>query len=301
MSNNILITGGKGLVGSSFERGIKIGSEIDLKDYDKFDNLLKKLNPDVVIHTAAKVGGVMANINYPADFFLDNVKINTNVIDACKNNGVKRLVCFLSTCIFPDLIEYPLDENKIELGPPHQTNFAYAYAKRMSEIQIQSYNKQFGTEYFSVIPTNIYGPNDNFNLENGHVIPMLIHKCYLAKKQNTAFEVWGNGKPLREFIYSKDLSNIVELLLEKYKDTSPVLISNPIEYSIEQLVDVIVKIMDFKGPVKWLLDKPNGQFRKPSSNEKLISIIGDYKFTELYEGLGSTIEWFHQNYNTIRK
>lgn len=301
MSKNILITGGKGLVGSAFENGVKVGSEIDLRDYDNFDNLLKKIKPEVVIHSAAKVGGVLANMRYPGDFFLDNVKINTNVIEGCKKNEIQKLVCFLSTCIFPDSIEYPLDETKIELGPPHPSNFAYAYAKRMSEIQIQSYNKQFNTKYFSVIPTNIFGPNDNFNLENGHVIPMLIHKCYLAKTNNKTFEVWGSGNSLREFIYSKDLAKIIELLLEKYTDTTPIVISNPIEYSIRELVELIVKIMNFKGPVKWLLDKPNGQFRKPSNNKKLISIIGDYNFITLEEGLVQTIEWFHQNYNTIRK
>lgn len=301
MQQKILITGGYGLVGSAFKNGYKVGSEIDLRDYNKVEELFNDLRPDVVIHTAAKVGGVMANMNYPADFLIDNIRMNTNVIDVCKKTGVKKLICFLSTCIFPDIIDYPLDESKIELGPPHYSNFAYAYAKRMSEVQIQAYNKQFNTKYYSVIPTNVYGPHDNFNLENGHVIPMLIHKCYIAKKNNTSFQVWGSGKPLREFIFSEDLVNIIQLLVEKYDGVDPILISNPKEYTIKNLVDLIVEIMEFSGPVEWLTDKPDGQLRKPSNNKKLLSIIGDYNFVSLEEGLKKTIDWFYQNYNNIRK
>jgi GDP-L-fucose synthase len=130
---------------------------------------------------------------------------------------------------------------------------------------------------------------------------MLIHKCYLAKKNNTPFEVWGSGKPLREFVYSEDVANIIDLLLEKYDGTEPVIISNPIEYSIKQVVDMIVKYMEFEGEVKWLSDKPDGQFRKPSSNQRLVNIIGDYNFIPLEIGLKETIDWFNENYETVRK
>jgi GDP-L-fucose synthase len=174
--------------------------------------------------------------------------------------------------------DYWLDETKIELGPPHNSNFGYAYAKRMADIQIRAYNKEYSTNYFCVIPTNAYGPRDNFNLEVGHVIPMLIHKCYLAKLNNTNFEVWGSGTPLREFVYSEDIANIIDLLLEKYDGTDPVIISNPIEYSIKEVVDLIVELMEFKGNVVWLSDKPDGQFRKPSSNAKLLNV---FKFETL--------------------
>jgi GDP-L-fucose synthase len=223
------------------------------------------------------------------------------VIQACHELKIPKLVSFLSTCVFPDNVEYPLDETKIELGPPHQSNFAYAYAKRMADVQIRAFNKQYGTKYFSVIPCNVYGPNDNYSLEVGHVIPMLIHKCYLAKKNRKTFEVWGDGTPLREFVYSKDVANIVDLLIQKYEGTDPVIISNPTEYSIKQVVDLIVEYMGFKGKVKWLTDKPNGQHRKPSSNAKLLSIIGDYEFTTLEKGLKESIEWFILNYPNIRK
>jgi GDP-L-fucose synthase len=297
-----IITGGTGLVGSAFKDGTKLSSRhYNLMSEVQTRNMFMDHKPDIVIHTAATVGGVGANMNYPADFFYNNIMMNTNVINESYIFGVKKLVCFLSTCVFPDSVEYPLDETKIHKGEPHFSNAPYAYAKRMADIQVQAYNKQYGTKYFCVIPTNIYGLNDNFDLENGHVIPMLIHKCYLAKKNNTPFEVWGSGKPLREFVYSEDVANIIDLLLEKYDGTEPVIISNPIEYSIKQVVDMIVKYMEFEGEVKWLSDKPDGQFRKPSSNQRLVNIIGDYNFIPLEIGLKETIDWFNENYETVKK
>lgn len=298
---NKLITGGSGLIGSAFNEGVKLNSNVDLRDYSNAESIIQTHNPEVVVHCAAKVGGVGANMQFPADFFMDNIRMNTNVIEACHKLKIPKLVSFLSTCVFPDKVEYPLDETKIELGPPHHSNFAYAYAKRMADVQIRAFNKQYGTQYFSVIPCNVYGPNDNYSLEVGHVIPMLIHKCYLAKQNNTAFEVWGDGTPLREFVYSKDVANIVDLLIEKYEGTDPVIISNPIEYSIKQVVDLITGYMDFNGEIVWLTDKPNGQYRKPSSNQRLLSIIGDYEFTTLEKGLKESVEWFILNYPTVRK
>lgn len=297
-----LITGGTGLIGSAFKEGIKVGSkEYNLTDIISTQNMFEYYQPDVVIHTAAKVGGVGANMEYPADFYYDNITMNTNVIHCSYKNNVKKLVCFLSTCVFPDNVEYPLDENKIHRGEPHFSNAPYAYAKRMADIQIKAYNKQYGTQYFSVIPCNVYGSNDNYHLQNGHVIPMLIHKCYLAKQNNTDFEVWGSGSPLREFIYSEDVANIVDLLLEKYKGTDPIIISNPKEYTIKYIVELIAEYLEFTGNIIWLTDKPDGQYRKPSSNKKLLDIIGDYSFTSLEDGLKENIKWFLKNYPNIRK
>jgi GDP-L-fucose synthase len=297
-----LITGGTGLIGSAFKNGIKLGSiDANLTDEAAVDSMIDIYAPDVVIHTAAMVGGLVANMNYPADFFYNNIKMNTNIIHSCKKHNIKKLVCFLSTCIFPDKIEYPLNELKIHHGEPHYSNASYAYAKRMAEVQIQSYNKQYGTRYFSVIPCNVYGPRDNYNIDDGHVIPTLIHKCYLAKQHNTTFEVWGDGSPLREFIYSEDVANIVDLLIENYDGIDPVIISNTKEYTIKQVVDLIVEYIGFKGEIKWLTDKPNGQHRKPSSNEKLIDIIGDYNFTSLEVGIKRSVEFFMSNYPNIRK
>lgn len=297
-----LITGGNGLVGSAFKEGIKVGSkDYNLIRVEDVDRMIAINIPDVIIHTAAKVGGIGGNAAYPANYFYENIMMNTNIIHSAHKHGVKKLICFLSTCIFPEKVEYPLEEEKVHLGPPHPLHLSYGYAKRMAEIQIQAYNKQYNTNYFSVIPTNIYGPRDNYDLEQGHVVPMLIHKCYLAKENNTDFEVWGSGIALREFIYSEDLADIIDLLIEKYDGRDAIIISNPKEYSIKEVVDLIVKFMDFKGNVVWRTDKPDGQLKKPSSNKKLLEIIGEYEFTPLEEGLKKSVEWFVENYPNVRK
>jgi GDP-L-fucose synthase len=302
INQKILVTGGSGLVGSEFNNFIKINSkDCDLTKSEEIKNLLLSINPTHIIHTAGYVGGLGANMNNLGDFFYKNILINTNLIHESYNHGVKKVLSFLSTCIFPDSIEYPLTEDKIHLGPPHGSNFAYAYAKRMIDIQNRAYNKSYGTKYFSVIPTNIYGPNDNYNLKNGHVVPTLIHKVYLAKKENKNLEVWGSGKPLREFIYSKDVSKICENLIFNYDDEKPIILSNSIEISIEELVMVICDIMKFKNNIIWDTSKPDGQFRKPTDNTHLKNILPNFNFTPLVEGLEETIHFFESNYNLVRK
>jgi GDP-L-fucose synthase len=227
--------------------------------------------------------------------------INTNVIEACRKFGIKRLVNFLSTCVFPASIEYPLTEAKIHLGPPHTSNDAYAYAKRMADVQIRAYREQYGLNYTSVIPTNIYGINDNFNLENGHVIPSLIHKCYLARENNTDLIIWGSGAPLREFIYSKDVAELTKWVLFNYNENEPIILSTSDEISIKDVVNLITTTMNFKGKIIWDIEKPDGQFRKPSDNNKIKSYLPNFKFTPIEYGLKETIEWFENNYNKIRK
>jgi len=227
--------------------------------------------------------------------------INTNVIESARKVGVENLVCFLSTCVFPDNIEYPLTEKKIHLGEPHSSNYPYAYAKRMADIQIRAYREQYGLNYKSVIPTNIYGSNDNFSLEHGHVIPMLIHKLFLAKETKTDFIVWGSGKPLREFIYAKDVARLSEWVLYNYNESEPIILSPSSEISIRDLVDLLVNYFNFKGKVIFDDSKPDGQFRKPSDNNKLMSYLPDFKFTPIEEGLKETVEWFIENYTYARK
>ena len=232
---------------------------------------------------------------------LINIMINTNVIESARKSNVKNLVCFLSTCVFPDNVSYPLTEDKIHLGEPHFSNYPYAYAKRMADVQIRAYREQYGLNYTSVIPTNIYGPNDNFSLEHGHVMPMLIHKLYLAKKNNSDFTVWGSGKPLREFIFSKDVARLSEWAVENYNESEPIIFSPSQEISIIDLVDLLVKEFNFKGKVIFDDTKPDGQFRKPSDNSKLKSYLPDFKFTPIEEGVKETINWFIQNYENVRK
>jgi GDP-L-fucose synthase len=308
----LLVTGANGLVGSQFKGDlIAITSKVgDLRDKKTVDSIIdfytdkdrqKEYAVDRIIHCAAKVGGVGGNMKYKGEFFYDNIMINTNVIESARQHGVKKLVAFLSTCVFPDNVEYPLNESKIHLGTPHFSNDAYAYAKRMAEVQIRAYKEQYGLNYTSVIPTNIYGPNDNFNIENGHVIPSLIHKCYMARENNTDLIIWGSGEPLREFIYSKDVAELALWVLENYNESEPIILSTSEEISIKDVVSVIVEAMNFKGNVKFDKTKPDGQFRKPSDNSKLVSYLPNFKFTPFDVGIKETVEWFDKNYPNIKQ
>jgi GDP-L-fucose synthase len=308
----LLVTGANGLVGSQFKGDlIAITSKVgDLRDKKTVDSIIgfytnketqKEHVVDKIIHCAAKVGGVGGNMKYKGEFFYDNIMINTNVIESARKHGVKKLVAFLSTCVFPDNVEYPLTEKKIHLGAPHFSNDAYAYAKRMAEVQIRAYKEQYGLSYTSVIPTNIYGPNDNFNIENGHVIPSLIHKCYMARENNTDLVIWGSGEPLREFIYSKDVAELALWVLDNYDESEPIILSTSEEISIKDVVKVIVDAMNFKGNVIFDKTKPDGQFRKPSDNSKLMSYLPDFKFTPFDIGIKETVEWFEKNYPNIKQ
>jgi GDP-L-fucose synthase len=301
MENEILVTGSGGLVGSEFENVVKINSKIDLRNPTSVDSMIKFYSPKYVIHTAGKVGGLGANMSNMGEFFYDNIMMNTNIIESCRKYEVQKLICFLSTCIFPNDVKYPLNESMINYGPPHYSNFGYAYAKRMAQTQIETYNLQYGTNYFSIIPCNIYGPNDNFNLNSSHVIPAIIHKTYLAIQKEEDLVIWGSGNPLREFIYSKDVAEISKRLLELYSGPEPIIVSTSNEVSIKKIVEIITDIMGFTGKVIFDTNKPDGQYRKPSNNSKLKSIIGDYKFTSIEEGLKETIDNFILNYNNIRK
>lgn len=299
---SLLITGGNGLIGSEFKDGIKVGSgQYNLINQYEVEKMFLDNNPDYVIHTAAKVGGLGANMGGNGEFFYQNIIMNTNVLHYAMTNNVKKLICFLSTCVFPNNVEYPLTEDKVHLGPPHNSNYGYAYAKRMAEVQVRSYNQQYGTNFTTVIPTNVYGPKDNYSISNGHVIPSLIHKCYLAMQNNTDLEIWGTGTPLREFIFSRDVANICEILLNENTSNEPVIISTSDEISIANVVNIICDVMGFKNKIIFNTDKPDGQFRKPSDNKRLKSIIGDYKFVSLEEGLHETVNYFIENYNTVRK
>jgi GDP-L-fucose synthase len=297
----LLVTGGNGLVGSSITSDVKIGKEYDLRNIEETNKMFEYHKPTHVIHCAGKVGGLSANMNYKGEFFYDNIMINTNVIESARKHNVKKLVSFLSTCVFPDNIEYPITEKKIHLGAPHFSNYPYAYAKRMADIQIRAYREQYGLEYVSVIPTNIYGPNDNFSLDTGHVIPMLLHKMYNALRDNSNFVVWGSGTPLREFIYSKDIAKLSEWALDNYNESEPIIFSNSNEISIKDLVDLLVNELNFKGKVIFDKTKPDGQFRKPSDNSKLKSYLPNFEFTPIEQGLKETINWFIENYENTRK
>jgi len=298
----VLVTGGYGMVGSAMESQIKLSRETcDLTNPKQTEKLFQLIKPDGVIHCAGKVGGIGGNSNYKGEYFYDNLMINTNVIEASRKAGVKNLVAFLSTCVFPDKVKYPLTVDQIQLGEPHESNYPYAYAKRMADVQIRAYREQYGINYTSIIPSNIYGPNDNFSLEHGHVMPMLIHKLYLAKQNKTDFVVWGSGKPLREFIYSKDIAKIAEWALFNYEGTDPLIISGDEEISIKDLVGLLVDEFKFKGKVVFDKTKPDGQLRKPSDNSKIKELLPDFEYTPFEQGIKETVNWFIENYDEARK
>jgi GDP-L-fucose synthase len=302
-STNVVVTGGDGLIGSHLDEYIRVGrDDADLTNPVATDKLFERLKPKYVVHCAGRVGGVGGNNDNKGYFFYDNVMINTNVLHSAMKHGVKRLVTFLSTCVFPDDVALPIDESKIHLGEPHKTNYPYAYSKRLMEVQCRAYKEQFGCDFVCLVPTNLYGPNDNFNIQTGHVIPSLIHKCFLARTNNTDFVVWGTGIPVREFIYVGDLIPIIKWALFDYKRSTPVIVSNPNDtISIGSLVEMICRLMDYDKKVLWDHSKPDGQHRKPSCNQKLLEEAADtgldIKFTSLHDGLKKTIDWFEENYD----
>ncbi len=309
----VLVTGGTGLVGSAiksistqypdFDFVFLSSKDCDLTNWDQTINYFINLKPDFVIHLAANVGGLFKNLKYKVDMLESNLSINTNVLKASHKVNVKKLVACLSTCIFPDKTTYPINETMLHLGPPHYSNDAYAYSKRILEIQCSAYKEQYDCNFVCVIPTNIYGPNDNFNLEDGHVIPSLIHKCYLAKLNNKPFVISGSGNPLRQFIYSEDLAKLILYVLISYFDHTSIILSigESDEVSIGQIGRLIAKNFDYENMIEFDTSKPDGQFKKTADNSKLISLFGNYDFVKIDEGIERTINWFIQNYKNCRK
>jgi len=309
----ILVTGGSGLVGEGIETVLeteKLDGETwiflsskdgDLNSESETNKIFEKYKPTHVIHLAARVGGLFANMRANCDFFRMNMKMNDNILAAAHKYNVKKVVSCLSTCIFPDKTTYPIDETMVHNGPPHPSNFGYSYAKRMIDVLNRSYNEQYGCQFTSVVPCNVFGPHDNFNIQNGHVIPGLINKIIEAKKTGTAFEIWGTGSPLRQFIYSLDLAKLFIWVLREYKEIDPIILANELEVSIKDVALMIVDAAEFKGEVKYLTDKADGQFKKTASNAKLRTYLPDFKFSPLDAALKDTVQWYTDNYNTARR
>ena len=316
----ILVTGGTGLVGKGIEEALETralakrkedetwiflsSKDCDLLSRDATFALFERFKPTHVIHLAAKVGGLFANMAANVTFFRENVLMNDNIMEACKEFKVKKLVSCLSTCIFPDKVEYPLTEDKVHLGPPHPSNEGYSLAKRMIDVMNRNYNKDFHTHFTSVVPTNVYGKHDNFNLQQGHVLPGFVHKAYLAKHENKPFTVWGTGKPLRQFIYNVDLGELMVWVLRNYTESDPIILSvgEEDEVTIADAAHAVCKGMglDVK-ELQFDTTKADGQFRKVASNAKLRKYLPDYKFTTLEEGVRTTCEWFEKNFAEARR
>ena len=307
----ILVTGGTGLVGKALHSIMEdypnyvfvflSSLECDLTEYDEILNCFNKYEPEYVIHLAANVGGLYKNLNKKVEMFEQNILMNFNVVKACHMFNVKKCIFALSTCVFPDKVEYPINEKTLHEGPPHSSNEGYAYAKRMLEVHCRMYNEQFGTNYVCIIPTNIYGPNDNFSLEDGHVIPSLIHKCYLAKKSNQPFQIKGSGKALRQFIYSEDLAKLIMIVLETYEKKDSIILSvdEKDEITIKEAAEEIADCLNYHN-IEFLTNFSEGQYKKTADNTKMKEFT-NFSFTPIKEGLKTTVEWFINNYETCRR
>jgi GDP-L-fucose synthase len=311
-----MVTGGSGLYGMAIRSHVDASEKEkdatwvflsskdgDLRDRKATEAIFERVQPTHVIHLAAMVGGLFANLSKKVEFYRENMLMNDNVMECCRIYKVQKLVSCLSTCIFPDKTTYPIDETMIHSGPPHLSNEGYAYAKRMIDVMNRCYKEEYGCNFTSVVPTNIYGPHDNYSIENGHVVPGLIHKCYLAKKNGTPFDVWGTGSPLRQFIYSGDLAALTVWVLRDYDSTDPIILSVPEakEVTIKDVALMIRDAMKFEGEVKFLTDKADGQYKKTACNDKLAGLRPDFEFTPMREGLQKACDWFVANYESCRK
>jgi len=303
----VLVTGGSGLVGNGIKSisndynnlfFIFISSkEFDLLDLQQTKNMFESLKPNYVIHLAACVGGLYKNMNNKVEMLEKNLIINYNVVKCSHDYKVEKLICCLSTCIFPDKVSYPIDESMLHDGPPHNSNDTYAYSKRMLEIHCRAYRENYGDNFICVTPTNIYGPYDNFDLEDGHVIPSLVHKCYIAKKQNIDFVIKGSGNALRQFIYSSDLGKlIVEILLSNNNESNIILsVGEDEEISIKDIAIIIAKSFDYENRIVFDTNYSDGQYKKTVSNKKILEKIPDFKFIKMDDGIKKTVLWFIDN------
>lgn len=316
-SDVIVVTGGSGLFGSAIKEMVlkfKVpgkwhflnSKDADLRYYEQTKSLFEKLRPTYVIHLAAFVGGLFRNMSYKVDFWLDNVNMNNNVLKCSHDFHVKKVVSCLSTCVFPDKIEkYPFDESVLHEGPPHFSNDAYAYSKRMLALLGKWYNDQYpnGTKFTSVIPTNLFGPNDNFNVEHGHVLPGLIHKCYISQKEDKDFVVFGTGKPLRQFLYSYDAAEMLLFVLLNHEHGDPILLTvgENDEKSIGEMAEMIKDAFQLKQKMVFDTTKADGQYKKTASNKTFMSLFPQFKYTPLETSIHETVTWFLRNYDLCRK
>lgn len=303
----ILVTGGSGMVGRSLKDIMSNAIYLSSKDCDltnplETELLIKKHKPDVIIHLAAKVGGIMDNINKPAEYFDDNVLMNTNLLRLSYKYNVNRFIGILSTCIYPDKVdEYPMTEDMLHLGPPTPTNFSYGYAKRSLAVQIDAYNKQYGTKYQYLIPCNLYGEYDKWG-ENSHFVAALIKKIIIADKNGEEIvNLFGTGKPLRQFMYSNDLAKIIKLCIDNEIYESFNVATNQ-NISIKEIAEIALKTINPINVKKFNFDieKPDGQYRKDVSSNKLITLFPNFKFTTLEKGIKETYKKMNYKNNCLQ-
>jgi GDP-L-fucose synthase len=300
--SRIYLAGHNGLVGSAIKRKlesegfeniiVRSSKELDLRDFNQVKDFFEKEKPEYVFLAAAKVGGILANNNFGGDFIYDNLAIEINVIKNAQQAGVKKLLFLGSSCIYPKMAPQPIREDYFLDGKLEETNKPYAVAKIAGITLCQAFNKQYGTNYISVMPTNLYGPNDNFDLKSSHVLPALIRKFHEGKINNEkTVTVWGTGKPMREFLYVDDLADACFYLMQKYNDGEIVNIGTGIDITIKELAETIKKVVGYEGDIVFDSTKPDGTPRKLLDMTKLHGLGWHHKI-ELEEGIAKTYEWF---------
>lgn len=309
-TDKIYVAGHRGLVGSAIVRSLKrqgyesvIGKshkELDLTEQAAVRAFFEKERPDIVVLAAAKVGGINANNTSPADFAYENMQIQCNVIKCCHDYGVKKLLFLGSTCIYPKLAPQPIPESALLTGELEKTNEAYAIAKISGMEMCRFYKMQYGDHFISCMPTNLYGPHDNYELQGSHVMPAMIRKFHEAKVNGApTVELWGTGKPLREFLYVDDMADACVFLLEHYDGEQHVNIGTGRELTIAQLAELVKKTVGYEGEIVWNGDMPDGTPRKLADVSKLHALGWMHK-VELEEGIKLAYDWFKENVDTAR-
>jgi GDP-L-fucose synthase len=306
----IFVAGHRGLVGSALVRRLRAGgfhdlvlrdrSELDLSCQGAVDQFFAATRPEYVMLAAAKVGGILANYNYPADFLRDNLAIQTNVIDAAYRNGIRKLLFLGSSCIYPKHAPQPMPESCLLTGALEPTNEAYAIAKIAGLKMCQAYRRQYGFNTICVMPTNLYGPGDNFSLQNSHVLPALLRKIHDAKESGaTGVEIWGTGEPRREFLHVDDLADACVFLIQGYEDERPINVGWGRDQTVAELAHTISRVVDFNGALQFDPSKPDGTPRKLLDTTRLTALGWTPKI-ELEAGIRSTYAWFLAHRATLK-
>lgn len=304
-NSKIYVAGHRGLVGSAIVRNLKekgfnniiyrTHKELDLTNQNEVRKFFEEERPEYVFLAAAKVGGIHANNTYPADFIYENLMIQNNVIKASHDFEVKKLLFLGSTCIYPKMAPQPIKEDYLLTGSLEETNEAYAVAKIAGLEMCKFFKRQYGDNFISCMPTNLYGPNDNFDLKNSHVLPALIRKFHEAKVNNSkVVEVWGTGKPLREFLYVDDMADACVFLMENYDGEQHVNIGTGVEVSIRELAETVKEVVGFEGELVFNTDMPDGTPRKLTTVDKL-NALGWQHRVNLQEGIELAYNWFINN------
>lgn len=302
-----LLTGGAGFVGQHvyrklLEKGVKQkniiiprSKDYDLRDKKITDKITK--NIDIIIHLAGNVGGIGYNLQYPGTLFYDNITMGVNLIESARINKVKKFVCIGTICAYPKLTPVPFKEENLWNGYPEETNAPYGLAKKILLVMLQAYRQQYGFNGIYLLPVNMYGPGDNFNEQSSHVIAALIKKIADAKKQGrNEITVWGTGKASREFLYVEDAAEAIVLATEKYDKPEPVNIGAGFEITIKDLVNLLVKLMNFKGKIVWDKTKPDGQPRRMLDTSKAYKEFRFKARTKFEEGLKKMIDYYYKTY-----